>query len=225
VPSDRDALTADLQKLERHYAELVQRHGAAPESAQWSDAQTQRLRLAVLSEVADLRSAKLLDFGCGTGALLAYLQDELAFAGEYVGYDLAQPAVELAARLHPAGRFERRDVLSEGVGEDFDFILVSGVFNNRTSDGWGLMTRLLEALWPHATRGLAFNAMSTYVDYQADHLWYVDPGDVFAWCKRALSPAVTLRHDYQVKPGVIPFEFTVFVYRIGLAPVAGQARS
>ncbi len=220
MAGERDALTEDLRSIERHYGELVERHGASPEAAQWSDAQTQRRRLEVLSEVADLRSAKVLDFGCGTGTLLGQLQEALDFDGEYVGYDLAGPAVELAAQLHPAGRFERRDVLSDGIPEDFDYILVSGVFNNRTSDGWGLMTKLLAALWPHARRALAFNAMSTYVDYQADHLWYADPAEVFGWCKRELSPAVTLRHDYQVKPGVIPFEFTVFVYEIGLAPVA-----
>ncbi len=115
--------------------------------------------------------------------MLAFLQEAIGFDGEYVGYDLAQPAVDLGAQLHPAGRFERRDVLADGVPEDFDYILISGVFNNRTSDSWGLMTQLLEALWPHAKRGLAFNAMSTYVDYQADHLWYADPAEVFGWCK------------------------------------------
>lgn len=211
-----DALTRDLLGIERHYAELVQKHGDAPAAAQWSDSRTQRLRLGVLSEVGDLKAAKVLDFGCGTGALYAYLTDELGFSGEYVGYDLAAPAIEVARSSHPSARFERRDILSEGVPETFDYILASGVFNNRTSDGWGLMTRLLAALWPHAGQALAFNAMSTYVDFQEDHLWYVDPAEVFTWCKRELSPAVSLRHEYQVKPGVIPFEFTVFVYNVRL---------
>ena len=98
-----DALTEDLKNIERHYAGLVDKHGAAPEAAQWSDSRTQRLRLQVLSEVGDLRAAKVLDFGCGTGALLAYLTEERDFTGEYVGYDLALPAVELARRLHPQG--------------------------------------------------------------------------------------------------------------------------
>ena len=216
----RDPLTEDLRTIERHYAELVERHGAAPESAQWSDARTQRRRLEVLSEVGDLRSAKVLDFGCGTGTMLAYLQDALDYDGEYVGYDLAAPAVELAARLHPAGRFERRDVLTEAVPEGFDYILISGVFNNRTTDGWGSSTRLLAALWPHAKRALAFNAMSTYVDYQSEHLSYADPAEVLHMVQAPTLPAVTLRHDYQVKPGVIPFEFTVFVHEIELATVA-----
>ena len=218
-----DTLTEDLKGIERHYAELVEKHGSAPEAAQWSDSRTQRLRLQVLSEVGDLRAAKVLDFGCGTGALLAYLTEERGFTGEYVGYDLALPAVELARRLQPTGRFERRDVLSQGVPESFDFILASGVFNNRTSDGWALITELLGALWPHATCALAFNAISTYVDFREEHLWYADPAKVFTWCKRELSPAVALRHDYLVKPGVIPFEFTVFVYQVGLSPVSAPS--
>ncbi len=39
------------------------------------------------------------------------------------------------------------------------------------------------------------------------------PGAVFDFCKRQLSKLVCLRHDYRVKPNVIPFEFTMYVYR------------
>ena len=80
-----DTLTEDLKRIERHYAELVERHGSAPEAAQWSDARTQRLRLRVLSEVADLRAAKVLDFGCGTGTMLAYLRKSIGFDGRVRG--------------------------------------------------------------------------------------------------------------------------------------------
>ena len=92
-------------------------------------------------------------------------------------------------------------------------MLASGVFNNAGADNWGMMTTLLGELFKLCRKGLAFNCLSTYVDYQDEGLFYVEPERVFAFCKQTLSPSVTLRHDYRVKPGVIPFEFTVYVTR------------
>jgi cyclopropane fatty-acyl-phospholipid synthase-like methyltransferase len=210
-------LHADLRRLERHYDELVRRHGRAPEGAQWTSVESQRRRFAALAEVGDLSGAKVLDFGCGTGALLDYLTDT-GFHGEYVGIDLSETAVSTAADAHPGTRFERRDILAEGLDERFDYVLMSGIFNNLVSDNWALLDALTRPLLAAADRAIAFNMLSTYVDYTDDGLWYADPGAVFAWCKTELSPAVTLRHDYEIRDGVVPFEYTVYVRRSAAAP-------
>jgi SAM-dependent methyltransferase len=205
---------SDLERIEAHYSELATIHGDGPQAAQWSDRPTQEARFAPLVEVGDLRAAKVLDFGCGPGHLLTYLRDELGFAGEYVGYDLAESALSVARAKFPDIRFERREILSQGIPERFDYVLASGVFNNRVDDNWGLMTSILDVLHSSADAAIAFNAMSTYVDFMAPDLWYVDPRLVLDHCKVHLSPAVTIRHDYQVKPGVLPFEFTTYVRRV-----------
>ncbi len=202
----------DLRDLETHYDRLAREHGDTPQAAQWTSRETQEARMAVLSEIGDLRRAKILDFGCGTGHLLAYLRSR-GFAGEYVGYDLSSDMLALAEASFPDARFERRDILTDGIAERFDYALVSGVFNNRVRDNWALMTSLLAALFPACDLGLAFNALSTYVDFFDDGLHYFDPGVVFQHCKEQLSPRVCLRHDYEIKPGVVPFEFTVYVMR------------
>jgi SAM-dependent methyltransferase len=205
----------ELANLGAHYSRLFATHGDSPEAAQWRDRSSQEVRLEVLAGVGDLRDAKILDFGCGTGHLCAML-DAKGLRCEYVGYDLSQPMIDFARQKHPRARFECRDVLSEGVAEDFDYVLISGVFNNQVSDNWTLMTSLLRTLWPHARRGLAFNNLSNYVDFLDEGLFYVEPERVFRFCKEQLSPCVTLRHDYLVKAGVVPFEFTTYVYRTGI---------
>jgi SAM-dependent methyltransferase len=206
----------DLEALERHYAGLAKQHGDAPESAQWSSRASQEKRLELLCELGDLRRAKVLDLGCGTAHLLEFLRSQRAFEGEYVGWDLAEPALELARARLPGVRLERRDIFSQGVGEDFDHVLISGVFNNKVSDNWAYLTSTLKLLWPHCRRGLAFNLLSTYVDWFEDDLFYADPERVFRFCKEELSPAVALRHDYLVREGAPPFEFTVYVRNVGL---------
>jgi SAM-dependent methyltransferase len=207
------SLESDLNRLERYYDALVREHGPRPEGAQWTSNDSQQRRFRVLADVGDLTTAKVLDLGCGTGALLDHLIVEHGFAGEYVGIDLAQAAVELARARHPEARFERRNVLETGVGERFDYVLLSGVFNNLLSDNWAFLRALSTTLFAATRQALAFNLLSTYVDYQDEGLWYADPGAVFDFCKTELSTAVTLRHDYEVKPGVVPFEYTVYVLR------------
>lgn len=203
----------DLTAIESHFATLAERHGNTPAAAQWSDAQTQRRRFQVLTEIGDLREAAVLDFGCGTGALLDYLREEHRFVGTYVGYDLADPAVAIARANHQGATFERRNIFTEGVPRSFEYVLMSGVFNIRVGDNWGLLTSALRALWPQVTRGMSFNLLSLYVDWRQEDLWYADPAEVWRFCKEELSPAVALRHDYETREGVLPYEFTIYVRR------------
>jgi len=197
---------------------LVQKYGDSAPGVQWRDRETQERRLEILTQIGDLRSAKILDFGCGVGHLLSFMRERFGFTGEYVGYDLSAAMIAAASNKFPDTRFEQRDVLAEDISEDFDYILISGVFNNRVSDGWGLMTKLLSALFPHARKAMGFNALSSYVDYCDPDLFYVDPERIFHFCKEYLSPCACLRHDYLIKPGVIPFEFSTYVYQSELQP-------
>ena len=202
----------DLDALRRHYTTLLERHGDGPQALQWSNRATQERRMAILAEIGDLRRAKILDFGCGTGHLLGYLRENHGFEGEYVGYDLAPELLKAAEAKFPGVRFEARDILTDPSTEKFDYVLISGVFNNLLGDNWQRMTAILQELFPLARKGLAFNALSNYVDFQESGLYYANPEAVFRFCKEQLSALVTLRHDYQVKPDVIPFEFTVYVH-------------
>ena len=208
----------DIEALSNHYSGLVKRHGDAPESAQYADRETQERRMAVLCEIGVAKHSKVLDFGCGTGQLLSFLQRSLGFEGEYVGYDISPEAIELARSTHPAGRFEVRDILDQAAEEMFDYVLVSGVFNNLISDNRAFFEAISRRLMQQAEVGYAFNMLSRFVDYFDDGLYYEDPLHAFRFCKEQLSPLVTLRHDYAVRPGSIPFEFSIYVHRTDVAP-------
>ena len=64
-----------------------------------------------------------------------------------------------------------------------------------------------------ACKGVAFNALSTYVDYHDAGLYYCDPLALFDHAKRHLTERVSLRHDYRVKPDCIPFEFSLYLLK------------
>ena len=208
----------DLNYLAQHYSRLVTLYGDSAKGVQWTSTETQEQRMAVLAQVGDLQSARILDLGCGTGHLLAFLRQHLGFAGEYIGYDISADMIATARQKFPGIRFEQRNILADGMPQAFDYVLINGVFNNRLSDNWGFLTALLSGVFPSTRQALAFNALSRYVDFCDDHLYYAEPTVVFDYCKEHLSPRVTLRHDYLIKPETVPFEFTVYVYQTSIKP-------
>lgn len=207
----------ELDRLARHYEGLARRHGASAAANQWRDLETQERRFAILADIApDLTTASVLDFGCGTGALYGFLKKKMGFSGDYCGVDISAASIEVARQTWPQARFEHANLLDGDKVGEFDYVLISGVFNNRLNEDWpcmGYLREVLQTVWPLARKGLAFNAMSTYVDYMDDNLCYFRPEEIFTFCKQNLSSKVLLRHDYQIKDGVIPFEFAMYVYR------------
>jgi hypothetical protein len=90
-----------------------------------------------------------------------------------------------------------------------DYTFVSGTFNVRfdaPEPEWReWIEQQLRALTATSRRGLAFNLLSTYVDWQEDHLFYGDPRSFFDFCKQELSGRVALLHDYPL------YEWTILV--------------
>jgi SAM-dependent methyltransferase len=215
-PSDENFDKA-FGHLEELYDQHLRVHGDSPQATQQTDRLTQEQRMRVLCQVTDLGRAKVLDFGCGTGHLLEFMRRECGHHGDYVGYDITRSMVDTAAAKYPDARFEHRNILADGLPEDFDVTLVTGTFNNHTGDNWEWITACLQLLWRHTRTAMAFNMLSRYVDFLGPGLYYEDPGRVLRFCKEELSPLVTLRHDYCVRPGVVPYEFTVYVYRSDIA--------
>lgn len=196
--------------LREHYRDLYKEHGDSPAANQWRDLATQEKRFQILTEIAPLTGEALLDFGCGTAHLVTYLKQRGIAVASYTGIDIVEEALACGRQKHPQHQFFLPE---EGLQQQYDYVLISGVFNNLLPDNRAYYREWLHKIFSVARKGVAFNMLSHYVDYYDAGLFYEKPEDVIAFIKQELSPYVVLRSEYQIKEGVIPFEFTVYVYK------------
>jgi SAM-dependent methyltransferase len=191
------------------YTENIERHGAGPAAVGWRDEATHDLRFDKLAEVlrGDDRPFTVNDHGCGYGALFGYLVGRGLAPAAYCGSDISVDMLD-AAR---AAVFDPRAEFVEAAlpPAEADYTFVSGTFNVRlgaSEEEWERYVReTLAALAARSRRGLAFNLLTTYVDWRDDNLFYGDPRAFFDFCRTELSRYVTLLHDYPL------YEWTMLV--------------
>lgn len=194
--------------LQQHYRNLFNQYGDSFKAAQWADETSQEKRFKILIEIADIRNSSILDFGCGTGHLATYLK-KLGIPVEYTGVDIVKELIDCAKEKHTDHSFYLSEEL---VTQQYDYIFISGVFNNKLLNNRDFYKKQLIKLLPYAKKGIAFNMLSHYVDYYDDNLFYEKPESVFGFIKKEISPFVVLRNDYEIKKGVLPYEFTTYIY-------------
>jgi SAM-dependent methyltransferase len=191
---------AVLEKVAALYSGNLAAHGTSAKAIGWRDEQTRVLRYDVLANVLDGDRGPLtaIDWGCGYGGMFTHFTETLGVdVVRYDGYDLSAEMLAAASHL-PKDRVQLFQ--SDVIGRDADYAFVSGTFNVRydatDADWFEYITTTLDSLWAHSTKGIAFNLLSTYVDWQEPHLYYGDPRVFFDYCKRRFSKSVALFHDY-----------------------------
>ena len=93
----------------------------------------------------------------------------------------------------------------------FDFTVMNGVFteklNLKSDQMFTYMTKLIKIVFDNSNVGLAFNVMSTQVDWEREDLFHLSL-DKLAWfIKDDLSRKFVIRNDYGL------YEYTVYVFK------------
>jgi SAM-dependent methyltransferase len=195
-----------------HYSSLVKRHGDSPKAAQWRGAPSQERRWDILFEIGDVSQASILDFGCGTGAMYASLRRRFDYGGTYVGADISEGMLKLARGKFPGVRFETID-LFDPPAETFDYVFASGTFNNDHADAYEFLLAAIPRLFARCRKGFAFNLLSADAPRRVVELIYVDPMEIYDFCRHTVTPLVTLRNDYRIEDEDIPEDFTIYLRR------------
>lgn len=202
------------ESIKQHYGALFKQHGHSHAAVQYSSRESQVKRFEVLLEVAD-NPQSISDIGCGLADMLPLVRRKFGDI-PYYGYDFVEEFIQNAKEAYmddTNASFYVCDIIKDAPKTKSDFVILSGMLNNKMDDNETFTEAVLKTMWQSAKKGIAFNALTSYVDYQDEHLYYHNALELFDFCKKNLSPYVTLRHDYDVKKNSIPFEFTIYVYK------------
>lgn len=201
--------------MRQHYSATFEAHGATPEGVDWGPyAARMSLRFEKMLAVVDKNATQVmsvLDVGCGYGGLLQYAQ-ERKYALDYCGIDVAENMVRWATENLKGGGFICGDVLEHPL-ERRDYVVCSGILTQKLTasmaDMDGFAARLVRRMFDLCRRGIAFNIMTTKVNYFADNLYYRDPAEMLAWCMTEITRHVRLDHSYPL------YEYTMYLYHDG----------
>lgn len=159
----------------------------------------------MLREIGIGTTDSVLDVGCGFADLYGYL-GEVGWAGRYVGTDINHTLLDEAGRQHPGVDVRHVDVSIQPIGESFDWACSSGVFNARLhhEGNQDHIERTVTSMFQAATKGVACDFMSIFVDFQHPDAFHADPGEIMRFARR-LSWKTVLRMDY------LPYEFMLYI--------------
>ena len=201
--------------LQAYYAKCFEEHGATPLGVDWHNWQSLALHydkmLAVLEPVAgDAPAPSVLDVGCGFGGLL----DHAKFRGtalDYTGIDIVPAMIEHGRARHADARFETASIFEFEPGKRFDYVVCNGVLTEKLDTSImnfdAFARRTIRRMFELAEHGMAFNMMTSHVNFTAPNLFYKNPLEIIAFCTAELSTKFRLDHAYP------HFDYTVYVYR------------
>jgi hypothetical protein len=193
-----------------YYTEKVRQYGATSRGVDWNTRQSQELRFDQILGIVDSRKTfSLNDFGCGYGALFAYLRKR-RFRFRYEGFDIAPEMIRVASQKY--GHFSNaRFRVDRFPSRMADYSVASGIFNVRLkakSAVWkSTILETLRRMNLSSRKAFSFNCLTLYSDRnrRRKDLYYADPCFWFDYCKKKFSRDVALLHDYGL------YEFTILV--------------
>lgn len=199
-----------------HFSRLLSRHGRTHAALEWNSRESQERRFGVLSEVGLRSGDSVLDVGCGTGDLVAWL-DRHGLSVRYRGIDMTPLMVETARERFPDRDFVQGCLLSDLVpltdADRFDWVVASGIFAHRRDRPDTYMRTMIQAMLKRADKGVAVNSLSLKAPYSYKWtLYHADPDAMLEWAGDHAAKVV-LREDYD------PNDFTLYLY---VSPAAAR---
>lgn len=199
-----------LNSIIDYYSSKVLEHGPTSKGVDWNGLESQYLRFDILSKIIPkLDNISLLDYGCGYGEYINYINQCGYNNIEYTGFDLSSNMLSQAQDKFPNNIF----IDSLPSNAQFDYTLISGLFNiklDSTPEEWeDYIFRILDEVNLISKKGFCFNILTSYSDeeYKKDYLYYASPEKLFTYCKNNFSKHVCLDHSYPL------YEFSIFVVK------------
>lgn len=205
------------KKLKQHYFGKFAEFGATAKGVDWNREEDVELRYdKMLSVIIPTTTSaneqiSLLDVGCGYGGLYWYAKEKKQLRLHYTGIDVAENMIEYATSKAPEASFLCQDIFDFCPENLFDYVVCNGILTQKLSTSMKDMDkfahRLIRKMFELCRIGVAFNVMTTKVNYFDSNLYYRCPSELLAWCVSEITSYVQLDHSYPL------YEYTMYLFR------------
>lgn len=204
------------KRIIEHYENCLETHGDTYKGVDWPNEKDAIKRYKIMLEIIDFCGLKkdvtLLDFGCGASHLYQYINNSKYNNILYSGLDISDAFIELSAKKYPNNHYYNLDILEDDIKLSvFDFVICNGVFTEKRElsfdEMWDYFEKMLLRIFSKVEIGLAFNVMSTAVDWERWDLFHVPTDKLIDFLTKKISRNFIIRNDYGL------YEYTVYLYK------------
>jgi len=201
------------KNFREHYRSTIIKHGPNFKGVDWNNKKDADLRyhliLEVLSDYPKNKTHSFLDIGCGYGSLLKEAKKK-KISLKYTGLDIVPEMIDIAKKNNPHVKFINKDVFSLSEKKQYDFVVANGLLTQKLKasnyDMEKFMFRLINKMWSLSKKGIAFNILTSQVDFKNRENFYYDPVILINKIKK-MTRFFKIRHDYPI------FEYTFYLYK------------
>lgn len=203
------------KNLKSHYEKCFNKFGATNEGVDWGqDISKMFLRYDKMKELFTndkSENISILDVGCGYGGFYSYLKENTNKEVTYSGIDLVEDMILWAKNnINTANEFICDDFINYNFEKKYDYIICNGILtqkleaSNKEMDLYA--SKIIKKMFEICNKGIAFNIMTTKVNYFSNNLYYKSPVEMLSFCLNELSDTVKIDHSYL-------YEYTLYVYK------------
>lgn len=197
--------------LHDHYQSTFVSNGETAKGVDWRDKETMELRFQKMFEIkCDDKVSSWLDVGCGYGGFGLWLHEK-ARQDHYSGVEVVSELADSAIKKFDKSSILKGDFLELEIPKKFDYVICNGILTQKLSNSLLEMDqysfKLIEKMFAIAEKGIAFNIMSSYVNFFAPNLYYKNPAEVFVNCASRFGSKIKIDQSYGL------YEFTTYIYK------------
>lgn len=200
--------------IAKHYENCFEKYGDSHLGVDWPNQEDVFTRYNVMLDLIQDKSENisLLDFGCGAGHLYEYIIKEGLFRINYSGLDVSQKFIDLCLKKYPDVKFLCADILEDSEKLPIvDYTIMNGVFTEKLDLSYEEMftffKKILLEVYKKTRKGLAFNVMSKFVDWEREDLFHLSFDDLGNFLTSEVNRNFIIRNDYGL------YEYSVYIYK------------
>lgn len=194
-----------FEEISTFYNSNFQEFGLGIRSVGWSTVESQRLRYQILLNGEDLRGKSILDLGCGLGALIPLIKEQVDDDFQYIGVDVTTNFISYCRTQFSQENMEfiEGNFLEVQLPE-VDYVFASGVFTLNVPGMAEYADQCLRKMFSLSRVACAANFLSTQADFEIEKNLHYDP-------KIVLESALQLTQNVTLIHGTPNFEFSVII--------------